>query len=446
MEEGTGRERTVRLGGDVQDDGACRPNSTVQTRDAVRSPEFVNAWRAVVERPLSFDEFSALPMPQGYTPEELWKDFSILRRYAGITFNVKPWFPCDEDVSWASVTKQTERDLEEIAQLSAPGSFLDERLKQPSFTVGLTSFVAQEVSAACHRDGFEISVDDATAFLLRQCAPKTAEERAVRNVAHIWNHLDSYIERPLTIALLDRLHEDVAADVGDVGHLRQRMIYDESVLWTDRLSDRAFVEQMVGAAVSNAKDTGSMLDCARSFYELSAVLWDLKYFPHFNGLVELALRWVFFSRCGRFSLAFVPFTTLSRRRRNRYDRSFTGEFKLLTERVGMEAGLDCTLMFAGTVSTLLDGLRQIERAVNVLAEQTRSAMRELKMNVDLNWRQKEFLALLERNPRLSFKVKNYADLFNVVRVTARADLFDLVDKGYLNVRTVNRAAVFSRRI
>lgn len=416
--------------------------------EVVRSPECVRAWTAVLERPLTFAEFSELPMPQGCAADELWRDFAVLRRCAGITFHVKPWFYSELDVSWASVTKETERGLEEIAQLSAEGSALDERLKSPTVAVGLAPLMAREVRATCHRDGFDLSREDATALWLRQRQPRTPEERAVANLVAVFNDIASYAKRPFSMALVERLHEDLVEGTGELSHLKPYLIYegDSGVLWSERLKDREFAMRTVFEAVSHANPapSTSILECAVSFYEVSAALWDLRYFPSLNALTELAVRWTLFAKCGRRALSFVPFTAISRKSENRYDRQFVAEFQHLSTEVGSETGLDCTFMFAGTVRTLLAGLGEVDRESEKLENLMEGAMEALEGDGGLNWRQREFLAALARNPRLSFKVKDYADMFDVVRVTARADLRDLVKRGYLEERTEQRAAVFSR--
>lgn len=96
----------------------------------VGTDEYIAAWSVLVERPLSFDEFSDLPMPPGCTPVELWRHFAALRRVAGVTMGVKPWFRVDRDVSWAFVPKSTQLALNQIMSMSYPDSALNAFVRQ----------------------------------------------------------------------------------------------------------------------------------------------------------------------------------------------------------------------------------------------------------------------------------------------------------------------------
>ena len=74
--------------------------------DGRRTCHLANKRHAIVDAPLSFREFEQLPMPPGVSAHELWRHFAVLRRCAGITFSVKPWFRTPLDISWAYITKK----------------------------------------------------------------------------------------------------------------------------------------------------------------------------------------------------------------------------------------------------------------------------------------------------------------------------------------------------
>ena len=77
--------------------------------DGRRTCHLANKRHAIVDAPLSFREFEQLPMPPGVSAHELWRHFAVLRRCAGVTFSVKPWFRTPLDISWAYITKNPSR-------------------------------------------------------------------------------------------------------------------------------------------------------------------------------------------------------------------------------------------------------------------------------------------------------------------------------------------------
>ena len=118
----------------------------------VGTDEYIAAWSVLVERPLSFDEFSDLPMPPGCTPVELWRHFAALRRVAGVTMGVKPWFRVDRDVSWAFVPKSTQLALNQIMSMSYPDSALNAFVRQGGRAdYGLLPFVVGLFARAARR-------------------------------------------------------------------------------------------------------------------------------------------------------------------------------------------------------------------------------------------------------------------------------------------------------
>ena len=143
-------------------------------------------------------------------------------------------------------------------------------------------------------------------------------------------------------------------------------------------------------------------------------------------------------------LSYVPFTTLSTQSSHQPNRSFTKDFDRLAAHALDSEGLDNTLMFAKTITTFLEGLLQVKTAIEGFLGQMEHDEQKLENLQGLNHRQRECLSVLAHEPGMTMKVKTYADLFGVVRATARADLYSLVRLGHLEVETIDRAAVFFR--
>ena len=305
----------------------------------VGTDEYIAAWSVLVERPLSFDEFSDLPMPPGCTPVELWRHFAALRRVAGVTMGVKPWFRVDRDVSWAFVPKSTQLALNQIMSMSYPDSALNAFVRQGGRAdYGLLPFVVDEVYSLARRDGLtELNKTALQAIWTGERAPETPAERIVANLSELFAGAARVLRQDRTARPVLR---SLLAHVG---------LSDELLCRT--LRDRARPSGTRGRLRRGAR-------------------LHLRVFRGGGHLSEGAAA-----------------------HRRQGGRPRKGG------RVEYVAGL--------------------------------------------NRRQKDFLLVAQRNPAMSIKLKHYAELYGVVYATARADLLDLVEKGYLSYRKEGRAFVFS---
>ena len=408
----------------------------------VFSQEYADAWQAMVEAPLSFEEFSQLPMPQGCEPAELWCHFAILRRRAGFDFAILPWFHTSLDVSWAYITKQTVRELAELSSLAHPSSSLNVSLGATSIVTGLLEFVAEEAVAACGYDGVDITLDDARAIILLGHEPDTREEKIVSNFVRLFRAADSYASRPLSLALLDRIYEELVDGVQNIDEFKRSRVISGNAVWTERVKDRTFIERMMSASLAHANEALTMHDVIVSFHEMSSVLGTLDYFPQLNNLAELALRRIFFVYMKVPVLSFVPFLHLILESGVDFYRDYEIEMEALPASAAKEVGLDASLNFAGYVHTLLKGINDIQKQIISIEETKHETLERYHNDRTLNQRQKDFLTMASQYADYSITVKQYGDLFGVSCGTARTDLQGLETRSILEESVVDRAIVF----
>ena len=91
-----------------------------------------------------------------------------------------------------------------------------------------------------------------------------------------------------------------------------------------------------------------------------------------------------------------------------------------------------------TVAALDELLTSIERTRRRDAE-VRST---LEHDVKLNYRQRSIITHALANPDVEFRIREHQITHNVVYATARTDLLDLVDHGYLHQEQRGKAFVF----
>jgi Fic family protein len=91
-----------------------------------------------------------------------------------------------------------------------------------------------------------------------------------------------------------------------------------------------------------------------------------------------------------------------------------------------------------TVAALDELLRSMAHARRRDA-QVRSV---LEHDVEINYRQRSIVAEALAHPEREFRIREHQTTHNVVYATSRADLMDLVDRGYLRQEQRGKAFVF----
>jgi Fic family protein len=92
-----------------------------------------------------------------------------------------------------------------------------------------------------------------------------------------------------------------------------------------------------------------------------------------------------------------------------------------------------------TVSALDEMLNAIETG----RERDAQVLSVLEHDPEINYRQRAVIARALAHPDRAFRIKEHQTTHNVVYATARADLLDLVERGYLLQEMQGRAFVFS---
>jgi|GEM_PF-4577519 len=422
---------------------AGTPNWKTILSTLALSSEYVSAWEAITERPLTFAEFSTLPMPPGCDSLDMWRHFTTLRRRTGIVFSAEPWYAASEQVSWAYVTRQTQHELEEISSLADPSSTLNTSLRNGAVDLRLIRFVIDELHAACVRDGLPLSKNDVFAIYLGQRTPSTPAERIVKNFCTLHQQSASFASRDLSLSMLDRIYEGLLEGVEGPLDFKRVHVYPEDVVRTDLVESHAFAERTLIRCLESARRVRTVRDAVISFDETSGALWDLDYFDQLDGLVELLLRRIAFLRWRIPVMSYVPFTHLAKKPSNHFDMSTSSSERVLASKYSSSEGLDITFFFSSTVHILLVGLREVKEELERLAQEDEKAEQALRSDESLNQRQKDFLTIANRKLGYEATLKGYAEMFGVVRATARSDLFGLVNKGYLAQSYENRTLIFT---
>lgn len=407
------------------------------------TPEFVNAWEKVLDEPLTYQEFSELPMPPHCSSQELWHLFSTLRRCSGTVMHLKPYFEASGDVSWISFPQSMEKNLNTLTSLSNPSSMLNAYLGPfGNNDFELISFVVEEVSSLAKRDGITLPRETIRNLFRRNQNPQTPAERIIVNLAAILEDPERYAKRQFTSLFLDDVHQALIEGTGELEELKARPHLNLKLYRADRVDNPLFVEEMIASVLKGLRDMPETTNPVIMGCELSFALWDLGYYPSLNALTEYIVRRSFFMKRGYTILAYVPFSYISENVNNSFVDDFETEFEDRRSKIGTEEGIDCTLLYAGAIKTYLKGALRIKTAIEGFKDQEERYRERIYDIEGLNRRQRDFLIVAMKNPAVTFKMQNYRALYDVAYATARHDLFDLAERGFLSQRKMGKAFAF----
>ena len=103
---------------------------------------------------------------------------------------------------------------------------------------------------------------------------------------------------------------------------------------------------------------------------------------------------------------------------------------------------DLTYFLLYHAGVLERAIEQMQSYIRRKMEQVRSATADARGLTDLNHRQRSLLVEAMRHPGIEITIETHKRTFGVVTQTARTDLSDLVDRGYLQKGKAGRAFAF----
>lgn len=416
--------------------------SNLSLSDIIASDEFVGAWRAAVEAPITRNFLEDIDPPKGVSQSNLWDALCTLRRHAGTTCVVLPWSKVDKDVSWYYIPKTTGDDIARLAALGSEESFLGSYLlrnKRSDFEI--LSSVFQEVVSLAQRDGIDISQGHVGRIWLGAKPPSTQIERVIKNVAKLFYSLERLKNRRLSVMMIEDIHDMLLEGVGDL-HIERRRMFQDGLYWPERVNSHDFAMQMLENVVELARSERRFRSPVLISIEMTDIFWDLPVFDELNALTEFLVRRVFFLQHNLGVLSYVPYSatreSISSDLIAAYQEGFLGNRKA----VRTSEGLDCSLLYIGAIQTYLSGARDLEDIMRHASERNKAIRHKLDNASGLNDRQKGFVVMAATRPGYSFTIKDYESAFSVVYSTARSDLIELAERGYLVCKKKSRNFTF----
>jgi hypothetical protein len=398
----------------------------------------------LMRRCMSWQEFLELPMPDGLSPAMTWEVLHAVSEAVGLNLVIPD---LEGNQYWYRRTYEITDIVNEIAAACRSGSRLHRTIVASEGQHFMMRSRVEEATAAAMLDGLALSGDETRSLLRYDKTPQTPAERLIVNSFRIFDQLSEYAGDRFSPELLkefrDRLVDGVDIDAVQQGpvrlglnifdwanetveeHAEGQLEYICDYLQHDKGDERdhAVLRGMLGADA--LRFYRPLMAASSQVGRLASSLYAMKHDLPVLALLPVSRAKIEWEE-GRIRPPQVPFdraTFLEQRRLSPGD---------LTAHHTMNAYL--------TLLTLRDMSSHIDKW-----ERRDAEMQEiLRRDPELNQRQRSILARAMRNPRAEFRIRYHKTNHNIAYATARRDLIELEEKGYLKSIVRGKAFVFTR--
>ncbi|MHB1020508.1 MAG: Fic family protein [Coriobacteriia bacterium] len=401
--------------------------------------------KRVMAAHLTWDEFIQMRLPDEMSPAATWDLVRALKRTVGIEIPVPD---IDGNEYWYLRTHEIADSIAQVQCLCRYDASLYRRLTATKNTPVLVWSRIEETMAAAHLDGLEVSADEYNEMLRTHRPPRTDNERLVANTLSALDHLDDLVGEPFSRELLLHLRDLVMKDVDPNGLVSTDCRLG---LVSFDYADATVVEhaeQQLDYICNYANHlTGEIHDHA-VFRAL--LLPDLFRFyrplPNANSQVgRLAFR-LYTQKAGIPVLGLLPISQVKLDwEDSRLGTSLVSFGSEAYTRERAIQGTDLTDYATLSLQLALVALLDLNWKLHELEREDDELRSLLQSDPEINHRQRSILGRALKTPDSEFRIAYHKTTHNVVYATARADLLELVDKGFLVMNKKGRAMVFTAR-
>ena len=407
--------------------------------DSVGRDAMIELAQQANKKYLFWDEFKYRPMPDGVGAEDAWRFLKLMRGMGRTSTPVR-----DVHGHFFSylLTEEVQRCLHVIDQQAGGPVNASGLVGSPDARMRyLVSSLMEEAIASSRIEGASTTRRVAKEMLRTGRAPKDKGERMIANNFRAVSALRELRNEPLTPALIVHVQEMLTTgtltDPADVGHVRT----DDDVLVHDELGRVLHVPPP-------AKDLRAELDrlCRYANGEgaifvhpvvkatiLHFWLAYLHPFADGNGRTARALAYLFMLKKGYWLFEYLSVSRVILGSRSAYDRAYL--YAEMDE-------CDATYFINFHVHAIERALAELWRYLDRKRAEEQQVSDTLRHDPTLNYRQRALLGRALGDSGSVFTIESHRASHEVAYATARADLLELVKRGYLEQHRQGKAFVF----
>lgn len=394
---------------------------------------------------LTWSEFVSMRLPSEFSPVELWELLQMVNRATGIELPIPD---LDDNDYWYTRTHELTDTVAAIQCMCQAGSDIHRQMTATLNTQVLVRSRIDETMAAALLDGLVISEEDGYALLQLDRSPRNDTEQLVLNTLTALDDLGDLVDIPFSKDLFMHLRYLLleGVDVAGLKVAQPRM----GLLWFDypddkvsRLADRQL--EYISAYINHVSGDAHDLPVIRALL-LPDMFQLYRPIPDLSAQVgRLAFR-LYALKTGLPVLGMLP---MSRAKLRWEDGSFYSSVVRVTPQSHAEVRAHSPFNLTNYMTLLsqlaMTALKDLTWSIERLRQRDDELRDLLQHDPDVNHRQRSVLGRALRNPDAEFRIAYHKTAHNVVYATARADMLELVEKGYLVMEKQGKAHVFKPR-
>jgi Fic family protein len=414
--------------------------------EILSDPNFRSLLNLTARRCISWDEFLGLPQPQDTSPLDTWEVLARLNECLGIPVNLPL---SDGSLFWYRHTYQLDAVTRALECACGPHSRLYSITSAISGQHFRMESRAQEIIAAAQLDGLEVNADDAYQMLMRDRAPATAVERVLVNVRDFADHVPDFADQPFSPELFQHFRAVLADGVDESALPRGSRVLGTIAGLTAEPDDYTtrMADWQAGVIASFLNDITADPDEVHVLQVLQTTDTFAFFRPvgPLSAMVGRLVARLFSIKKGVPMLGLLPIC----RAKIRWEKGLIAPPLVSFDR-DMLATLrardlhDNTAYHTTAAQLALIELRDLEASIQSWELRDAEMRRILHADRQLNARQRSVLARALRDEDAEFYTRYHQSTHNIHYATARRDLMELHQKGYLNMELRGKAHVFTR--
>ena len=386
-------------------------------------------------------DLCSMALPAGISHDEVWAFAASIRRLFSTEIPIRS---PQGHILWYFRHQGIIDQLCEIERYCRADSDLNRELAEREGSPFVVKTQIEEAIATSQLDGLDIPSDHARALLRMDRKPRQGEERLVLNTYNAISTTHRLVGEKFTPALLRDLHNQVidGVDPSSLRRSRERFGLCRSV-YRD-LVDRGSTRQIEEICAYANHEIGDIDEHpAIRALNLRGAIKQWQPFSDWNGNMASLVWRLYCLKQGYPVLGHLPvcrailnWETGIIRPPDVISRSLPEQWVDGNGREDYTANVTISLQL---VHVELRGLRE---RVALRKHRDSEVTDSLEEDSTLNHRQRSILSRALRHPEAEFTIRYHRTNHGVVYATARADLLELVEKGYLTCEHAKNAFVF----
>jgi Fic family protein len=405
-------------------------------------PVFAALAEEAVRDYLDWDELTRRPLPAGLSAEDTWRLLTIIRRFGGTEFPIPD---IQGRVWWYTLTREATLCVNAIERYCRADSTVHRAILHRHGRRLMVASRIREATAVCRLEGVVIRSKDAENLLMTGRAPRNATERLVLNAHALLYEVDALFDEPFSPEMLNGLYARLMDGI-DVCQIERHKA--RHGLRKDPEQNPVSPEEFAKVvrqfcAYANGQTGDPSQPVAMKAHDLLNFGHFWNSFPDYTGIIGRCLFRLYAARHGYPVLGCLPISsTYLSWTQGRISSPLIRFRSLPAPRSESDTGGDYTADALTYLQLTVAALDELLMSIDHARRQDAQVRTVLEHDPEVNYRQRTIISQALAEPDIEFRIREHQTTHNVVYATARADLMDLVDRGYLYQEQRGKAFVF----